>query len=44
MYFIAHSAKIRVKRNKSKKLFKKGLPYSKNTIINDNDVDVESMV
>ncbi|MFH0866872.1 MAG: efflux RND transporter permease subunit [Bacteroidota bacterium] len=44
MYYIAYSAKIRVKRNKSKRLFKKGLPYSKNAITTDNDINVESMV
>jgi multidrug efflux pump len=44
MYFIAFSAKIRVKRNRSKRLFRKGLPYSKNGIINDDDIDIESLV
>lgn len=44
MYFIAHTAKIRLKRKKSRKLFRKGLTYSKNAIINDNNMDVEMMI
>ncbi len=41
MYLIAYRAKVRVKRKKSNRLFRKGLPYSK--VISD-DVDIESMV
>jgi len=43
MYFIAYAAKVRMKRRKSKRLFKKGLPYSK-TYKTDNAVDVESLI
>lgn len=44
MYFMAHTAKVRLKRNKSKRLFRKKLPYSKNAIIKDQYIDIESMV
>ena len=43
MYFIAFATKVRFKRRKSNRLFKKGLPYSKNKII-DNVDDLGSMV
>ncbi len=44
MYFIAHAAKLRLKRNKSKRLFRKGLPYLKNAHTGDDDIDIESLV
>jgi multidrug efflux pump subunit AcrB len=43
MYFIAYSAKAKVKRNKSGRISRKGLPYSKSTLV-DNKDDVESMI
>lgn len=43
MYYIAYAAKVRLKRRKSKRLFKKGLPYSK-TYKTDNAIDVESLI
>lgn len=44
MYFIAFTAKVRMKRRKSGRLFRKGQPYSKNPVDNDDLVDVESLV
>lgn len=44
MYFIAHSAKIKLKRKRSKRLFRRGLPYSKNQIISNDEADAEMMI
>ena len=43
MYFIAYYTKVRVKRRRSNRLFRKGLPYSKNALADTSD-DIESMV
>jgi multidrug efflux pump len=44
MYFIAFSAKVKVKRGRSKRLFRKGLPFFKHKVTKEDDLDVESMV
>jgi multidrug efflux pump subunit AcrB len=44
MYFIAYAAKVRMKRRKSKRLFRKGLPYSKNPLNAEDAIDVETLV
>jgi multidrug efflux pump len=44
MYFIAYSSKARIKRRRSKRLFRRGLPYFKRAQIKDEDIDVESLV
>jgi len=43
MYFIAYYTKIRVKRRRSNRLFRKGLPFSKYALT-ANDDEVEALI